>query len=483
MVLSAVLICIVSINAFLSRANLNEFESLQDSIRNSGDVLVAIEDLHVAVLNMDRVISNTVFSVQNIDTKLLEDNRTKLSMNIKALQAQKSEMAYQQGLIDRMLISLSTYVLDIDISLKKLKEAPIQNRNIFASHIFSESKHQEYDDIFSKLAQNEEKMRKENIGKLQFAIKESARNQWIFFGVSFLATLCILLLARYLVREQLNQRRQIELRNIELARAVEDRTKELSLYSQELARSNRELEDFAFVASHDLQEPLRKIRAFGERLHAHCHEVMDQRGNDYLNRMLNAAERMSKLISDLLEFSRVNTQGKPFEKVDLNKIVSDIKEDLVEAISEAHVNIEADVLPKLQADPMQMQQLFYNLLNNAVKFSSKSENPKVRIKVEEIDQPEEQAEFIFKNWVKISVIDNGIGFDQAYSDKIFAPFQRLHGKQQYQGTGIGLSICRRIVERHNGVIKAEAVEDEGAKFHVYLPLDNSELSLDSRENL
>jgi PAS domain S-box-containing protein len=237
-----------------------------------------------------------------------------------------------------------------------------------------------------------------------------------------------------------------------------------------LSQSNRELQDFASVASHDLQEPLRKIQAFGDRLKQKCEGQLSQDGNDYLARMLNAASRMQTLINDLLTFSRVTTKAQPFSKVDLNVIARDVLSDLEVRIEQTGGSVEVSDLPVIDADPLQMRQLFQNLIANALKFRKPDQPSVVRIFADCSSQIAEGATWALTNdeiW-QISVADNGIGFDEKYLDRIFTVFQRLHGRNTYEGTGVGLAVCRRIVERHNGSITARSKPGQGATFIVKL---------------
>jgi len=238
-----------------------------------------------------------------------------------------------------------------------------------------------------------------------------------------------------------------------------------------LTQSNRELQDFASVASHDLQEPLRKIQAFGDRLRQKCGGQLSEAGSDYLARMLNAASRMQTLINDLLTFSRVTTKAQPFSKVDLNVIARDVLSDLEVRIEQTGGSVEVSDLPVIDADPLQMRQLFQNLIANALKFRKPNEPSIVKIFADCNSQIAEGATWALANaetW-QISVADNGIGFDEKYLDRIFTVFQRLHGRNAYEGTGVGLAVCRRIVERHNGSITARSKPGQGATFIVKLP--------------
>ena len=234
--------------------------------------------------------------------------------------------------------------------------------------------------------------------------------------------------------------------------------KELHAYSKELARSNQELQDFAYVSSHDLQEPLRKIQAFGNLLETEYADSLGE-GAEYLTRMQNAASRMSTLIQDLLAFSRVSTTPNTRKSVDLNAIVAEVVGDLEMRIAETGATVTIGELPRVIADPTHMRQLFQNLISNALKFSRPGVTPTVKISAST-----KKAEY------EIHVADNGIGFDMKYLDRIFAVFQRLHGRGTYEGTGIGLAVCRKIVERYNGTITAESKADKGSTFIVRMPI-------------
>jgi PAS domain S-box-containing protein len=240
----------------------------------------------------------------------------------------------------------------------------------------------------------------------------------------------------------------------------------------ELARSNAELQEFAYVASHDLQEPLRKIQAFGDRLQVKYSEVLTEQGHDYLQRMQNAAQRMQALINDLLTLSRVTTRAQPFVTMKLTQVVQEVLSDLEVSIQRAAGRIEVGELPILEADPIQMRQLLQNLIGNALKFYRKEEPPVIKIYSRQLtdgEQPPTQGINKMER-CQILIEDNGIGFDEKYLDRIFNAFQRLHGRSEYEGTGMGLAICRKIVERHDGSITAQSLPDRGSTFIITLPL-------------
>jgi PAS domain S-box-containing protein len=239
-------------------------------------------------------------------------------------------------------------------------------------------------------------------------------------------------------------------------RAVEQ---ELHTFSNELARSNEELENFAYVASHDLQEPLRKIQAFGNLLLGEHGDSLGEEGADYLQRMHGAANRMSTLIEDLLTFSRVTRKESPKRNVDLNVILEDVRSDLETRIEETGARITIGKLPTISADPTHMRQLFQNLIGNAIKFHKPNESPFVKVTSKQKN-----------DGIEIRVADNGVGFDEKYKDRIFSVFQRLHERTKYEGTGIGLAVCRKIAQRYGGTITATSKKGEGSTFIVWLPI-------------
>lgn len=261
---------------------------------------------------------------------------------------------------------------------------------------------------------------------------------------------------------------------LELQRRISFQTK-LEQKLTELEHANSELEQFAFVTSHDLQEPLRKIQAFSERLKIKHAENLSDDGKTNLLKINQSAARMQQLINDLLIFSRTaNLRERTFETINLNEVLEEVKEEFLETIQEKRVTIISDVLPQVNGIKFQMVQLFSNLISNAIKYAKGNEDAVIEIECDKVMGTEIEGigDLQRQNtFYQISFIDNGIGFDPIYSEKIFVIFQRLHNRTEYDGTGIGLALCRRIVTNHNGYIIAKPKPaHSGAVFYVYLPM-------------
>ena len=239
---------------------------------------------------------------------------------------------------------------------------------------------------------------------------------------------------------------------------TERQARELEVHAAKLEASNRELQDFAYVASHDLQEPLRKIEAFGDRLQRRYSGDLPEQGQMYIERMQDAAGRMRRLINDLLGYSRVATKKKPLEETDVQSILADVTNDLSVRIEETEAQVVIGDMPTLMGDRTQLRQLFQNLIGNALKFSRPGVAPIVEVKATDMGET-----------TVFTVSDNGVGFENQFKEQIFTIFQRLHGRSEYEGTGVGLATVRKIVERHGGKIDADGRPGEGATFTVELP--------------
>lgn len=276
------------------------------------------------------------------------------------------------------------------------------------------------------------------------------------------------------VTEQVLVRKEIEQLAASLEQQVQARTQQLMASNQDLRRSNENLEKFAYIASHDLQEPLRKIQSFGDILKTQYTEQLGD-GVDYLERMQLAASRMSLLIKDLLTFSRISTRQERVTPIDLNEVITGVLDDLEVTIKQTEAQLEIDTLPTVLGDASQLRQLFQNLLSNALKFQQVGVTPRIQIHSEtvtasQLPQSVKPTQLVARYYL-ISVSDNGIGFDTKYVDRIFQVFQRLHNRNEYAGTGIGLAICEKVAANHGGAITAISQPGQGASFIIYLPVE------------
>jgi PAS domain S-box-containing protein len=246
------------------------------------------------------------------------------------------------------------------------------------------------------------------------------------------------------------------IRDITARKIVDERLKAVA---RDLARSNAELEQFAYVASHDLQEPLRMVASFTQLLARRYQGKLGDDADEFIGFAVDGAQRMQELINDLLTYSRVGTRGLQLEAVDTSQVVDQVVTDLAAAIDESKASVTRDTLPTVRGDPIQLRQLFQNLIVNGIKFHRPGETPRVHISAKQ-----ERGAWLF------SVVDNGIGIEPQYQERIFALFQRLHNRADYPGTGIGLAICRKIAERHGGQIRVESEPGHGTTFVVTLPI-------------
>lgn len=271
---------------------------------------------------------------------------------------------------------------------------------------------------------------------------------------------------------QESEKRYREL-SLSLEEKVAQRTRELNNKNDDLERMNKELQSFAYISSHDLQEPLRKIQTFSTRIQQREAANLSEEGKDYFARILNAVTRMQTLIEDLLTYSRTGKNDHVFESADLNKIVADVKAELREELEQKQAVIEEGELGQLNIIPFQFRQLLHNLFSNSLKFASTDRTPHIKITGRTAVGGALSNDRLNTNrtYYHLCISDNGIGFDPMFSDRIFEMFQRLHGKNEYKGTGIGLAIVKKIVENHGGVITATGTPDHGARFDIYLPIN------------
>ncbi|BDF95281.1 sensor histidine kinase [Pseudoalteromonas sp. KAN5] len=472
----AVVLCIVVGNAILAMNTIQSLTQTQQRLDDTGMLNTAIEKLHLSIVQAESGQRGFLLTGDEAYLAPYYDAVLQLNSQAKLVKGLRTEIDGQADKVARLLflvddkVAILTRTADLALADKERRAHYLlethQGRKLYEEIRLLADEIQDAESAF-KLAQFRKLGQIKKEAKVTFAITAVT---------SALLIIGMFVLTRINLRTSAKYREELEYQNETLAAKVTERTQELTLYSDELSRSNRELEEFAFVASHDLQEPLRKIQAFSDRLETMFKDELGEKGIDYIARMKNAAQRMSNLINDLLEFSRVTTRGKDFVDTDLQKVLDEILNDLEIAIKESNAQVHVAQMPVIQADPSQMEQLFLNLISNAVKFRRPEIAPVIHIDYAHQTQFSEDLNTDVE-WQVITVKDNGIGFSAEYTDKIFVPFQRLHGRSQYKGTGIGLSVCRRIVERHGGTITAQSETGEGATFIIKLPVESELFTL------
>lgn len=296
------------------------------------------------------------------------------------------------------------------------------------------------------------------------------------FAIGTAVTVFLLLGASKLINRYADERDRSEADlkelNADLEMRVTERTAELTALNEKLSRSNQDLTQFAYVASHDLQEPLRTVASYAGLLARRYQGKLDDQADRYINFVVSGAKRMQALVQDLLTYSRTGTQSLQFERVELEEIIDEVRDSLRLALAEKHAQLSVDDLPAVSADRKKLGQVFQNLIANALKFTKPTTDPQVHVGVRR-----EQSHWLF--WVS----DNGIGFEAAYAERIFGIFQRLHSVGTYAGTGMGLAICKRVIEAHGGRIWAESVVDVGSKFCFTLPVMEGKTSAASNGHL
>lgn len=321
--------------------------------------------------------------------------------------------------------------------------------------------------------------------QIEFRIRQAASDQYLWHllsatpvrpnqnGVGYWTGFLVDIDAQKLVTQTLKDNEALR----EAKHALELSQRALERTNLELKQSNENLQQFAYIASHDLQEPLRKVQAFGDVLRQQFGQELGTTGNDLIGRMESAAQRMSVLIKDLLAYSRITTHREPMRSVSLSQVINEVLTDLSQIIIDTGAVVTVSDLPTLPGDSRQLQQLFQNLVSNALRYHKPDQPPTVKIESRPARPDELPADLnvgrhpadTTRTYHCITVADTGIGFDEKFLDRIFQVFQRLHGKNQYPGTGVGLAICRRVAENHGGAITAISRPNEGATFVIYLP--------------
>lgn len=381
-----------------------------------------------------------------------------IAQQIKQLEALTAAFPSQQQQIKRLspliIAKLTELKQTIDLRKNRGFDAAVQM-------VLTHEGQQLMEQIREKFQQLQVENNEQFQQRLERRQRDSRRVQYIISGGIVLNLLAFYLVYRAIQQEMIKRRQaeaSLQQLNEELENRVQERTAQLKAANANLIRSNQELEQFAYVASHDLQEPLRAVNSYAQLLARKYQGNLDAKADKYINYLVEGATRMQQLINDLLEFSRVGTRGKELVATDCEQVLSQVLQNLKVAIAENNAIVTHDSLPALTGDETQLIQLFQNLLSNAIKFR-REEPPQVHISVQQ------RA----KEWI-FAVQDNGIGMESEYFDRIFTIFQRLHSKSEYPGTGIGLAVCKKIVERHGGRIWVESQLGSGTVFYFTLPI-------------
>ncbi len=422
-------------------------------LRKDGRRLPAVVSVTALRDAQDHIIGYLLIGTDNTARKQVEEERTKLDQEKQRLLSELEQSAERSRLLIDGVSDYALFTMDPEgrvtswntgaERIKGYKEEEIVGKHFSIFYVKSDVEAGRPEQDLKRAADTD---RYEEEGR---RVRKDGSVFWASAIITSLRTPDGRLRGFAKVTRDITKRRQVELA--------------LSTFTARLQRSNEDLQEFAMIASHDLQEPLRKIQMFGDRLQQECAEPLGPSGQDYINRMQSAAARGQSLIEGLLAYSRVTTKGQAPVLVDLHAVATEVTADLEARIAQVGGTIEIGSLPAIEADPLQMRQLIQNLLGNALKFRRPEVPPAVRISATRLETQDARD-----GW-QIAVADNGIGFDEKYLDRIFKLFQRLHERGTYEGAGMGLAIARKIVERHHGTITARSAPGQGTTMLVTLP--------------
>ncbi|RIV20430.1 histidine kinase [Fibrisoma montanum] len=419
------------------------------------DILSTVKDLETSVRGY--MLSNDRSFLEHYEAAL-----TSLPVRMRTLRKSLADHPLQQQRADSLAWMIEEKMVYANRLLREADNMDSRSRPIYLR--LGKVKMDQIRQAVATMMETEQALMKERTAQ---SARSYRNTLLIIFALSVL-TFISLIISYTVLENELDQRQRTE----DQLRSYEQ---ELREKIRQLEASNEELERFAFVASHDLQEPLRKIQSFANLISERYSTLFDDDSKMFLRKITHSAERMSRLIKDLLNFSRVSNQRTGFRPVRLGDIVQRVLDDQELRIKGLDVDLSVDRLPAIEAIPVQMDHLFTNLVSNALKFTRPGVRPMLRISARVIDGSLYPELIPQKSYVEITVEDNGIGFDEKYLDHIFKVFQRLHGKTVFEGTGIGLAICKRIVVHHNGYITARSQPDQGSVFVVVLPEQQSTL--------
>lgn len=435
--------------------------SYRSLVRNAEDrrwvththiVLEKLDDVQINITNAETGQRGYIITGEDSYLEPYQGALAQVRRNVKELRELTADNPNQQHALDGLepIVASKFAILQSRIDLRRKEGSAAANTAVRegpGKELMSQIR-----ESISGMQQEEERL----LARRSAELEASSRTSKTIIVVGDVLGLIFLLAAGLVIQQEMSQRRraEAEVRNLnaDLERRVADRTAELAERAKDLERSNAELQQFAYVASHDLQEPLRTISSFTQLLAKRYRDNLDDKAREFIDFAVDGCKRMQTLINDLLAFSRVGTQGKPLQAIQCDAVLDRVLKGSRLAIQESGAMITRDPLPVVLADELQLGQLFQNLIGNAIKFRAQ-DAPRIHI----------SAQRNGGSW-KISVRDNGIGISPEHNDRIFVIFQRLHTKTQYPGTGIGLAICKKIAERHGGRIWVEPSPGGGSTF-------------------
>ncbi|WP_158858111.1 sensor histidine kinase [Lunatibacter salilacus] len=438
---------------------------LNSESKTTEQIIRITNDLQTKVLEYEITILSFATTYDSVFLDSMSVIRTKMDLDIEDLSNLVRDNEFQENRLDsiRSLLVGRHHVFASSIMNNPTAEDLLQNVRINRKTNYLRFGKRIREQTDAILIQQREKLMERDLGVLTNLSALSIIILTITLGGISAAVLNFYSIYQYNLAQKASDQE------------IKDYQNKLKIQIEQLNSTNKELEQFAYVASHDLQEPLRKITSFNDLLQDQYKDALEGDGKLYLERIAYAATRMRKLISDLLEYSRAGRYAEDKELINLNAIVNEILDDLSIQIEQKNALVQVDKLPEIFAHQSDWRMLFQNLISNALKFSKSNEHPRLRITYR-IAEKKTVSEYVANNspnmaFHHLEVRDNGIGFNTEYANKIFTIFQRLHGKDEYEGTGIGLAICKKIVERYGGTIFATSEIGKGSSFHILVPFE------------